>query len=79
MKEKSQTVGARPNDGEGRLRLGVASLQDGDQGAGQLIAPVRGLAHPLRLVDQVRLQGGGRLRAGPDGDLLITCDQAGAG
>ena len=58
MKEEGQTVGARADDGERGLWLRVASLQDGDQRAGQLVPAVGPLAGPLGLVDKVHLQGG---------------------
>ena len=38
MQEQGEPVGPRPHHGEGCLWLGVAALEDGDEGVCQLVA-----------------------------------------
>jgi hypothetical protein len=67
VQEQGEAVGAWPDDCKGRLRLGVAALQDGDKGTGELVPCIGPLF--LRFAHEVRLQRRRALWAGPDGNV----------
>jgi hypothetical protein len=61
------------------LRLRVATLEDGDQRIGQLVAWPRGRRHLLSLADEMSLKTGRGLRASPYRHFAETGHQARSG
>jgi hypothetical protein len=79
VQEQRQAGGPRADHGERGLRLRVATLEDGDQRIGQLVARSRRRRHLLSLAHEMSLKGGRGLRASPYRHLAEAGHQARSG
>jgi hypothetical protein len=79
VQEQREAIGARADNGERRVGLRVAPLQDSYERVGQLVTGPRFPEKTLGLVDQVRLERRAGLRAGPGRHLAEAGDQSRSG